>query len=412
MQLQPQHTLTNPSHLRFSDYKDSWTQYSMKDLGEFMGGGTPSKSVARFWNGSIPWISSSDISDASFNVKITRFITEEAIDKSATKKIPKGSLLIVSRVGVGKLAVNDADICTSQDFTNFIPKEGVDVIFMAYSVKRKSSILASFNQGTSIKGFTKDDLANLTISIPTISEQHKIASFLSSVDKWIENLQLQKSSLEKYKKGMMQKLFSQKIRFKDKKGSHFPEWEEKSFGDVFERIIEKNLGNNKNVLTISAQHGLINQEDFFNKSVAAKSLLKYYLLYKGDFAYNKSYSNGYPMGAIKKLNIYDKGIVSSLYICFRTKQGNFPDFYEQYFNAGLQNREIEKIAQEGARNHGLLNISVVDFFVQLFLQVPSYPEQQKIADFLNSIDVLILLKAKQLKYAEQWKKGLLQKMLK
>lgn len=165
-----------------------------------------------------------------------------------------------------------------------------------------------------------------------------------------------------------------KLRFKE-----FSEkWEEKSLNSVFERIIEKNIENNKNVLTISAQYGLISQMDFFNKSVAGKDLTKYYLLYKNDFAYNKSYSANYPMGAIKRLTKYDKGIVSTLYICFRTKNNYNISFLEQLFESKKIEKNIQDIAQEGARNHGLLNINVKDFF-NINIKIPYSEEQKKIA---------------------------------
>ena len=164
------------------------------------------------------------------------------------------------------------------------------------------------------------------------------------------------------------------LRFSEFSG----EWQEKRLGEVFERVTRKNIENNKNVLTISAQHGLINQEQFFNKSVAANNVTGYYLLHKNEFAYNKSYSKGYPMGAIKKLNKYDKGVVSTLYICFKAKPENHDIFFENYFDSGFLNKGLHKIAQEGARNHGLLNLSVIEFFRDINLFFPTPPEQKKI----------------------------------
>ena len=156
-------------------------------------------------------------------------------------------------------------------------------------------------------------------------------------------------------------------------------------GEIAERVIRKNKENNQNILTISAQFGLISQLEFFNKSVSAKDVTGYYLLHKNDFAYNKSYSNGYPMGAIKRLNRYEKGVVSTLYICFKFIDCIDNTFVEQSFETGNQNSEIEKVAQEGARNHGLLNIGVSDFF-NIKLIIPSLPEQIQIASFLTLID--------------------------
>lgn len=250
---------------------------------------------------------------------------------------------------------------------------------------------------------------SLYLKHPPPPEQQKIAAFLTTTDQRISLLQKKKALLEQYKKGVTQKIFQREIWFKDEDGKEFPEWEIKRFGEVFERITRKNKENNLNVLTISAQQGLVNQESYFNKSVSAKDVTGYYLLEKDDFAYNKSYSKGYPMGAIKRLTEFDKGVVSTLYICFKAIEDNVL-FLEQYFDSGLINGEIQKIAQEGVRNHGLLNISVVEFFRDIEIRMPCKSEQQKIANFLSSIDRKIKLVNTQLEKTQQWKKGLLQQM--
>ena len=241
-------------------------------------------------------------------------------------------------------------------------------------------------------------------------EQKKIAEFLITIDKRLEQLKEKKEYLEQYKKGITQKIFAQKLRFKDEKGNDFPDWAFLKFNYVFKRVNEKNIENNQNVLTISAQNGLISQHEYFNKSVSASNVTGYYLLNKGDFAYNKSYSKGYPMGAIKCLKKYDKGVVSTLYICFNIKDDSIIDFYEHYFESGILNRQIHKIAQEGARNHGLLNMSIIEFFKDIDILRPSNQEQEKISHFLNDIDKQIQLVTAQLKQTKKFKKGLLQNM--
>lgn len=190
------------------------------------------------------------------------------------------------------------------------------------------------------------------------------------------------------------------------------EWKVKKFRDIFERIVEKNKNNiSENVLTISAQNGLINQEKFFNKSVASKNTSNYFLMKKGDFAYNKSYSVGYPMGAIKRLNSYNKGIVSPLYICFRIKDENInSDFYEQFFEYDLFDKAISGIAQEGARNHGLLNVAVNEFF-DLPIIVPTKKEQEKIAEILSTVDEQIENIEKLIQKNQELKRGLMQQLL-
>lgn len=168
------------------------------------------------------------------------------------------------------------------------------------------------------------------------------------------------------------------------------EWKKVKLGDLFERVTKKNTNlESDNVLTISSQYGLINQEEFFNKSVAGKNLRNYYLLRKGEFAYNKSYSAGYPMGATKILEKYDEGIVSTLYICFRSKSDLVNnEYFKYYFESKQYYDELSKIAQEGARNHGLLNVSIEDFF-NIKINVPTIDEQIKIAKISQKIDEII-----------------------
>jgi len=193
--------------LRFKGFSASWNDIKVGSLGTFNSGGTPSKKNSAYWKGDIPWISSSDLTeDSIFEVMTTRYITREAIDNSATKIIPKNSVLIVSRVGVGKVAVNSSQLCTSQDFTSLTPFED-NPVFLAYLLKSKASRLLEFNQGTSIKGFVRDDLINLSVSIPTKEEQTKIADFLTTIDQKIDNVAEQIDHAKTWKKGLLQQMF-------------------------------------------------------------------------------------------------------------------------------------------------------------------------------------------------------------
>lgn len=163
-------------------------------------------------------------------------------------------------------------------------------------------------------------------------------------------------------------------------------WNMHKLKEFTHRITTKNKRNESNlILTISAENGLVNQEKFFNRKVASDNLSGYYLLKKGDFAYNKSYSNNYPWGAIKRLDNYDKGVVSALYICFSSNDDIDSDYLKHYFESNKWNHEVSDIAVEGARNHGLLNISINDFF-NTNHYLPGLTEQKKIACFLNLIE--------------------------
>ena len=196
------------------------------------------------------------------------------------------------------------------------------------------------------------------------------------------------------------------LRFKEFSG----EWEKYKLSNITKRVERKNNNVTNVPLTISSQYGLIDQRQFFNKQIASKDMSNYYLLLNGEFAYNKSYSNGYPVGSIKRLDKYENGAVSTLYICFSLIDKNtYSDFLSHYFDTSKWYSQIFEIANEGARNHGLLNIATKDFF-DIKIYKPYINEQQKIADFLTLIDKRIKT---QMKIIEEYKsliKGIREKI--
>lgn len=169
-------------------------------------------------------------------------------------------------------------------------------------------------------------------------------------------------------------------------------WEQRKLGEIVERVTRKNNGQSDRPLTISAQDGLVDQCEYFDRQVASRDMSNYYLIKKGEFAYNKSYSDGYPFGAIKRLDYYDKGALSTLYIIFKIVDGRIDsDFMVAYYMTSLWHKEISKRAAEGARNHGLLNISTEDFF-NSELKIPNdIKEQIKVGKFINQFDQYITL---------------------
>ena len=164
---------------------------------------------------------------------------------------------------------------------------------------------------------------------------------------------------------------------------YIDEWHKYALSDFATRITRRNKNNESSLpLTISAQYGLVDQITFFNKTVASVDLSGYYLLYNGDFAYNKSYSNDYAWGAVKRLDKYEKGCLSSLYFVFHPTDKVDSDYLTHYFETSKWHKGISDIAGEGARNHGLLNMAVDDYFATKHY-LPSLSEQKKIACFLN-----------------------------
>ena len=181
-------------------------------------------------------------------------------------------------------------------------------------------------------------------------------------------------------------------------------WVEKKLGEIVERITRKNKNLESDLpLTISAQYGLIDQETFFNKKVASKDVSGYYLLKKGEFAYNKSYSSDYPWGAVKRLDNYEMGVLSTLYIVFRPNSID-SDFLAVYYDSPKWYKEVSMRAAEGARNHGLLNISPQDFFDTELIFPVNQSEQIAIGSFFQDIDQLINLQQRKLEVLKEQKK--------
>ena len=198
------------------------------------------------------------------------------------------------------------------------------------------------------------------------------------------------------------------IRFKEFK----EEWSRVRLDNFTERILRKNKNNISSLpLTISAQYGLVDQITFFNKIIASKDMSNYYLLKKGEFAYNKSYSSDYPWGAIKRLDNHEQGALSSLYICFAPQNNVNSDFLLQYFESPKWHKEVAEIAVEGARNHGLLNISVQDFFKTHHYIPYTKQEQNKIARFLSLLDERIATQNKIIEKLESLIKGITQRIV-
>ena len=184
-------------------------------------------------------------------------------------------------------------------------------------------------------------------------------------------------------------------------------WRQEKLSDFTSRIMRKNSNNETELpLTISSKDGLVDQVTFFNKKVSSKDMSGYYLLKNGEFAYNKSYSNGYDFGSIKRLERYEMGALSTLYICFSLKK-HCSDYIKHYFDSLKWYRQIYIISAEGARNHGLLNVPTDDFFATIHFLSPDIEEQKKIADFLSLVDRRIEKQRQLVESLKKYKRGLL-----
>ena len=279
--------------------------------------------------------------------------------------------------------------------------------------KELRKLISSGARMDGLLNITYNDFVTINLTIPrNKEEQMAIGSFFQELDQLITLQQRELELMKEGKKTLLSKMFP-------KDGENFPEirfpgftnaWEQRKLGEVAERVTRKNKNFESELpLTISAQHGLINQETFFNKKVASKDVSGYYLLKKGEFAYNKSYSSDYPWGAVKRLDNYEMGVLSTLYIFFRPNSID-SDFLAVYYDSPKWHKEVSMIAAEGARNHGLLNISPQDFFDTELMFPVNPPEQAAIGSFFQELDQLITLQQRELEILKTMKSTLLKAM--
>lgn len=246
----------------------------------------------------------------------------------------------------------------------------------------------------------------IEVAFPPLHEQRKIADILGTWDEALEKLDALIAAKALRKQALMQQLLAvaaQKIGHGHARHR---------LGEVVERVTRKNTVGNDNVLTISAQDGLINQREYFNRSVAGADLSGYFLLQRGEFAYNRSSSIGFPYGAIKRLDRYDAGVVSTLYLCFRIRDTTkvSSDYFAHYLDGGFINAGLRSVAKEGARAHGLLNITA-DEFMDIDIFIPPHALQTKIAAVLDTADAELRLLRQQRTALDHQKRGLMQQLL-
>ncbi|MET3493888.1 restriction endonuclease subunit S [Variovorax boronicumulans] len=388
---------------------EGWHRSTLGEIARISSGGTPDRAEPSYWGGDVPWVTTGEI---QFNTitSTAEKITEAGLKNSSAKLFPPGTLLMAmygqgkTRGQVAKLGI---EASTNQACAAILLAETQHTdFFFQYLSSQYDAIRELGNAGTQ-QNLSGSTLKEVPVPVPPLPEQRRIARILSTWDQAIATTKQLLVNSRKQKQQITNALMLGRHRLK----GHSEKWIHADFDAVFERVRRKNTVANTNVLTISGEHGLISQRDYFNKSVASDNLSGYTLLMRGEFAYNKSYSAGYPVGAIKPLVNYDAGVVSSLYLCFRLQGGADAslDFFRHFFEAGLLNQEIEGIAQEGARNHGLLNVSVVDFF-KLRLHIPSGAEQRHIAQVINVAEAEEKNFATQLKALQNEKLGLMQQL--
>lgn len=400
----------NVPKLRFKDNNGNdypeWEKKKLGDIGNVISGGTPSSSNEEYWNGNIDWFTPSEIGKTKFVSESIRKITVKGLNNSSAKLLPKGTILLSSRATIGEKSILLNSATTNQGFQSIITNNKVVNEFIYYYIDTLKNELIRQSSGSTFLEISNTMVKKLKIYIPLLEEQQKIADFLSTVDKKIENINDTIENLEQQKKGLIQQIFNQKLRFKDENGNDYPQWQKKKLGNVsdvrdgthdspkyisngYPLITSKNIQNGKiNFNNIN----YISEQDFHNINKRSK-------VSKGDIIMGMIGTIG-NVALLTQDNFAIKNVA-----LFKEKSGLINPFLFHY----LQSDSFKK-------SSFLLNDGGTQKFISLknlrnlYFSLPCLEEQTKIANFLSTFDRKIDNQKAQLEHWQQIKKGLLQQM--
>lgn len=406
--------MRNVPKLRFSGFSDEWEKKQLGDLCSVITKGTTPK---RFEQTGVNFIKIECFNNGRIDKEKCLYISEENNNKELKRSIleERDILFAIAGATIGKCALVDKEILpanTNQALSILRLEDTINEQFILNILN--SNIMKEYiNSNISVgaqPNLNLEQMNKFTFRIPDTEEQGKIANFLIKVDKLIEKQDGKVSNLEQYKKGMMQKIFSQKIRFKKDDGGEYPEWENIKLEKIALKITEKNKEFRvQNIISNSAKNGLISQRDFFDKDIANKDNIDgYYIIEPGDFVYNPRKSNEAPYGPINSYRLNEEGVVSPLYFCFRVNKNVNKTYIEYYFKTTKWHRYVHMNSDQGARHD---RVSIKDSeIMSINVELPSREEQTKIANFLSKIDSIVEKEKEKLEELKAWKKGLLQGM--
>ncbi|MEG3658051.1 restriction endonuclease subunit S [Arenibacter palladensis] len=401
--------------LRFSEFSDIWKSNRLSKVAKVTSGGTPSRSEEKYWNGTIPWVTTSLI---NFNTIFSseEYITKKGLQNSSAKLFPIGTILLAmygQGKTRGKVAILGIEASTNQACSAIIPNDTINNNFLFQNlIGRYDAIRRLSNEGGQ-QNLSGSIIKGIPIKFPNLSEQQKIASFLSDVDAKITKLTKKAVLLEQYKKGVMQKIFNQELRFKDDNGNDYTEWEVKKLRDLGDTLngltgkTKEDFGEGKPYIQykqiFDSSKININQCGFVEITASDNQTKMQY----GDVFFTTSSETPNEIGtASVLLDEVDEMYLNSFCFGFRVKQTLlYPSFSQFLFRSNGFRKKMIPLAQGSTR----YNISKSSF-LKLKVYLPSIEEQTKIANFLSDIDVKIEALNIKIENSKAFKKGLLQQM--
>ena len=377
--------------MRFPEFSGEWNKYTINDLATVVGGGTPDTTVKSYWGGDIQWFTPSEIGKNKYVDFSKRTITRDGLDNSSAKLLPLHTILLSSRATVGECSIASNECTTNQGFQSLIAKQ-CNIDFLYYLIQTKKKDLIRNACGSTFLEISANEIRKIKVAVPVQNEQEQIAKLLSLIDERIATQNKIIEDLKKLKSAIIEIEYTPNA----KTTSHI--------GDVIEQISKRNKNNAiQNVLSVSNRQGFIKQSDQFeNRNVASEDTSNYKIVEKNDFAFNPARIN---VGSIARLTTLEKGIVSPMYICFRTQENVAPKYIDFFFESKHFYCEIQKRLEGSVRQclsfEGLCNIPI---------SLPSFEMQQRIGKRLFTLGQKIKTETDLLELLNKQKQYLLRQM--
>ena len=393
--------------LRFREFNEQWDLTLLGDVTSKIGSGSTPKGGSEVYQSTgTPFIRSQNVNDNQLKLNDLTYIPHEIDEKMKGSRVqPNDILLNITGASIGRSCVVPQDFPkgnVNQHVCIIRLSRGVPKFYQAYLSSQKGQNLINSSQGGSGReGLNFENIRNFKIYSCSKAEQTKIADFLSSVDEKIALLNKQYDLLCQYKKGMMQKIFSQELRFRDENGEEFPEWNFIIAGEIFKNSSNKNHKGDLPILAVTQEKGVVNRDSInIDIKSSQESINSYKIIDKGDFVISlRSFQGGIEYSPLH-------GICSPAYTVLKNIKPIIDSFYRFYLK---KDSFIEELSQTVVGIRDGKQISYKAFSI-LELPYPSLPEQKKIADFLSAIDEKITTKKAELDTLKTWKQGLLQQM--
>ncbi|WP_278852124.1 restriction endonuclease subunit S [Parasutterella excrementihominis] len=399
--------------IRFKGFTETWEQRKLEELTSIFDG---THQTPQYTKEGVMFLSVENIS----TLLSQKFISKEDFNRNFPVKPAFGDVLMtrIGDVGTANMVRSDRDLAFYVSLALLKPKN-VNSLFLTSAIASpfvQKEIWKRTLQVAFPKKINKNEIGKVQIYCPeTKEEQLKIGQLFEAIEKVITLHQRKLNRFQKIRTTFLQKMFPKNGETKPaiRLTGFNADWEQEKLQNFAVRITRKNIKKQNNrPLTISAQHGLVDQTVYFNNRVAAQDVSNYYLIKKGEFAYNRSTSKDAPVGAVRRLVDYEEGVLSTLYLVFSITDPQHvdPNYLSYFFETTGWHSWILERAAEGARNHGLLNVSSQDFLSLPVMLSSSLEEQQKIGEFFQKIDDCIILLERQADLLKQIKSSLLLSM--